>query len=53
MTKIVFDNSRGAPSPASAITFADGVITIDHCDSNVDDVKDRTEHLVQLLERTL
>ncbi len=54
LKKIVFRNSAGNYSPESAITFADGVLTVDHApSSNVDSVDDRTRYLTRLLEKGL
>lgn len=51
--KIEFRNSAGNYSPSSAITFEGGTITIDHDYSNLGDIKDRTDHLVTILEKGL
>jgi hypothetical protein len=54
LKKIVFCNQHGHYSPHSAISFAAGVITIDHdsC-SNVDYIDDRANELIKALEKGL
>ena len=51
--KIEFRNASGTYSPHSAITFVNGTIMIDHELSNVGDTKDRTKHLVEIVEKGL
>jgi hypothetical protein len=51
--KIEFRNSAGYYSPGSAISFQDGQITIDHDYSNIGDTKDRTKHLIEIIEKGL
>jgi hypothetical protein len=53
LKKIEFRNSSGYYSPGSAITFVNGAIVIDHELSNVGDTKDRTKHLVDIVEKGL
>lgn len=53
LKKVEFRNSIGAYSPSSAITFVNGVIMIDHELSNVGDTKDRTKHLIEIVEKGL
>jgi hypothetical protein len=54
LQRIVVRNASGYYSPSSAITFANKVLTIDHDPaSNVDDVKDRTDHMIHTLEKGL
>lgn len=53
LKKIEFRNSSGYYSPSSAITFINGAIVIDHELSNVGDTKDRTKHLVEIVEKGL
>src|SRR5262245_14206849 len=50
--QIVFSNSRNTWS-ASAVAFEEGVVMIDHCYTNVDEIKIRTDQLVKLLEKAL
>ena len=54
LTKIVLANTSDYYSPSSAISFAGGVLTIDHdpC-CNVDDVGERARALVKALEQAL
>jgi hypothetical protein len=51
--KVEFRNSSGSFSPHSAITFVNGAIVIDHALSNVGDTKDRTQYLVEIVEKGL
>lgn len=51
--KIEFRNSSGSYSPSSAISFQNGQVVIDHELSNVGDTKDRTKHLIELIEKGL
>lgn len=51
--KIEVRNGKGAYSPHSAISFADGTLTIDHELSNVGDTSDRTKHIIEIIERAL
>lgn len=51
--KIEIRNASGYYSPGSAITFTNGVLMIDHELSNVGDTKDRTEHIVKIVEKGL
>jgi hypothetical protein len=54
LQRIVIRNASGYYAPSSAITFANKVLTIDHdSTSNVDDVKDRTDHMIRTLEKGL
>jgi hypothetical protein len=54
LTRVVIRNTSGFYSPYSAITFEDKVLTIDHDPvTNIDDVKDRTDHMTQILEKGL
>lgn len=53
LKKIEFRNSSGSYSPSSAISFQNGQIVIDHELSNVGDTKDRTKHLIELVEKGL
>jgi hypothetical protein len=53
LKKIELRNASGYYSPGSAITFADGVLMIDHELSNVGDTKDRTKHIVEIVEKGL
>lgn len=53
LKKIELRNSSGYYSPGSAITFQDGAIVIDHELTNVGDTKDRTKHLVEIVEKGL
>ena len=53
LKKIEFRNSSGYYSPHSAITFTSGTIMIDHELSNVGDTKDRTSHLIEIVEKGL
>jgi len=54
LKKIVFSNKNGAFSPAKAITFEDGILSVDHEPySNMDDIKDRKKFLINLLENNL
>jgi hypothetical protein len=41
-------------SPSAAITFEDKVLTIDHDPvTNIDDVTDRTDYMIKILEKGL
>lgn len=51
--KVEFRNASGYYSPSSAISFVNGTIMIDHELSNVGDTKDRTKHLVEIIEKGL
>jgi hypothetical protein len=53
LKRIEFRNSSGYYSPHSAITFQDGQLVIDHELSNVGDTKDRTKHIVEIVEKGL
>lgn len=53
LKKVELRNSSGNYSPHSAITFQNGTILIDHELSNVGDTKDRTKHLVEIVEKGL
>lgn len=54
LSRIVIRNTSGYYSPSSAISFEGKTLTIDHDPaSNVDDVKDRTDHLIRTLEKGL
>ena len=53
LKKVEFRNASGYYSPHSAITFQNGTIMIDHELSNVGDTKDRTKHLVEIVEKGL
>lgn len=53
LKKIEFRNASGYYSPGSAISFQDGQLVIDHELSNVGDTKDRTKHIVELVEKAL
>ncbi len=54
LKKIEFRNSTGSYSPHSSITFQNGAIVIDHEPvSNVGDTKDRTKHLIEIVEKAL
>jgi len=53
LKKIEFRNSKGAYSPAAAITFHNGQLVIDHDLSNVGDVKDRTDYIIEIIEKDL
>lgn len=53
LKRIEFRNSSGYYSPHSAITFRDGQLVIDHELSNVGDTKDRTKHIVEIVEKGL
>ncbi len=53
LKKIEFRNSAGAYSPASAITFQDGQLVIDHELSNIGDTKDRTKYVIEIVEKGL
>ncbi len=54
LKKIVICNVSNYWSPSSAVTFDGGTLKIDHepC-SNVDDIEERTKHIVSLLEKNL
>jgi hypothetical protein len=52
--KLILSNTRGAYSADSAISFTAGELTIDHDPgSNVDDVDERANHIVKIVERAL
>ena len=53
LKKVEFRNASGLYSPGSAITFVNGIVMIDHELSNVGDTKDRTKHLVEIIEKGL
>jgi len=54
LKKIQFCNTKEAFSPAKAIFFVDGVLSIDHQPfSNIDDVADRRKYIVKILENAL
>ncbi|HWO22310.1 MAG TPA: hypothetical protein VNO30_26305 [Kofleriaceae bacterium] len=53
LKKIEFRNSAGYYSPGSAISFEGGAIVIDHDYSNLGDTKDRTQYLVEIVEKGL
>ena len=54
LKEVVFRNSGSHSNPNAAIHFEGGVLTVDHKPfSNIDDVSDRTKHLVSLLEKNL
>ncbi len=54
LKKIMISNEGGFYSPEKAISFKNGVLSIDHQPhSNVDDVKDRTNFLQKTLENSL
>lgn len=53
LKKIEIRNSKGAYSPHNAISFESGTLAIDHDLSNVGDTKDRTDFIVQILEKNL
>jgi hypothetical protein len=53
LKKIELRNSTGSYSPGSAISFVNGALVIDHELSNVGDTKDRTKHIVELVEKGL
>lgn len=54
LKKIVLCNKSGKYSPASAISFTDGVLTIDHePTSNVADIDDRKKVVVDLISKSL
>jgi hypothetical protein len=53
LKKIEIRNASGYYSPGSAITFTSGVLAIDHELSNVGDTKDRTDHIVTIVEKGL
>lgn len=53
LKKIEIRNSKGAYSPHSAISFESGTLAIDHDLSNVGDTKDRTDFIIQLVEKNL
>jgi hypothetical protein len=53
LKKLEIRNSKGAYSPASAITFASGTLAIDHDLSNVGDTDARAKYIVELLEKSL
>lgn len=53
LKQIVFRNASDR-SGLNGITFIDGILTIDHHPvTNIDDLAERTEHTVQLLEQNL
>jgi hypothetical protein len=51
--RIEFRNSSGHYSPSSAISFEGGTIVIDHDYTNIGDVKDRTQYLIEIVEKGL
>ena len=53
LKKIQLRNSKGAYSPASAISFDGGILVIDHELSNAGDTQDRIKYLVESLEKKL
>ncbi len=53
LKKIELRNASGYYSPGSAITFQNGTLMIDHELSNVGDTKDRTKHIVEIVEQGL
>ena len=53
LKKIELRNISGCSSPGSAISFENGQIVIDHDLVNVGDTKDRTKHLIELVEKGL
>lgn len=53
LKKIELRNASGYYSPGSAITFQNGTLVIDHELSNVGDTKDRTKHIVEIVEKGL
>jgi hypothetical protein len=54
LKKILIRNSAQHYSPSSAITFQNGVLTVDHDPvTNADDIRDRTEYTVKILEKNL
>jgi len=54
LKKIVFCNSKDTSNSDYAVTFADGVATIDHAPAtNVDYVSDRASALIKALEKGL
>ena len=54
LKKIVFCNTKDTYTAEYAVTFADGVATIDHDPAtNVDDVDDRAKTLIKALEKGL
>jgi len=53
LKKIEFRNSSGYYSPGSAISFQGGQLVIDHDYSNLGDTKERTKHLVEMVEKGL
>jgi hypothetical protein len=53
LKKVVINNSSNRSSP-SKFSFTDGVLVIDHRPTtNVDNIKDRTQKIVKLLEDAL
>ena len=53
LKKIEIRNSKGAYSAQSAITFESGVLAIDHKLSNVGNVQERTDYIVEVVEKSL
>jgi len=54
LKKIELRNSSGAYSPQDAISFTNGALVIDHAPvSNVDDTKERTRYVVEVIEKGL
>lgn len=54
LKSVVFQNTADRSSASSAITFTDGVLTVDHGPyTNVDNIRDRVDHTIATLEKAL
>jgi hypothetical protein len=53
LKKIELRNREDNSSPSSAISFQSGELVIDHKLSNIDATRDRTKHLVDIMQKDL
>jgi len=53
LKKIVITNTKRAYSPANAISFEGGTLTIDHDLTNVENIAERSKFIVDLLSKAL
>lgn len=53
LKKIEFRNAKDTANPASAISFENGTLVIDHRLANVGDTSERTKTLIELVEKAL
>jgi hypothetical protein len=54
LKKVVLKNTASHYSPQAAISFEGGVLCVDHCPvTNIDDVRERKEYIVRVMEKAL